>query len=92
MNKEQILELVKNQINKISISEFVAEGGFPIFSDLDILVYNQYKEGDSEIVIADILYDLEFAGCCFIPGRNQKYPLRKKITITNNQLEFTDHE
>ena len=92
MDKNQIIEKVKDNINKIPISEFVSEGGFPVFDYLDLIIYNQREINGKTIVNADILYNLEFAGCCFIPGRSQQYPLRKQIIIENEQIQFLSYE
>ena len=88
LSKEELLQLVKQNIHKISISEFVAQGGYPVFSDLDILVFSQKENNGITEILLDILYDLEFAGCCFIPGRNEKFTLSKTLVINNNEITF----
>lgn len=87
-SKEEIKELVQQNIDLIKVSEFVAEGGWPNLDAIDVLIFKQQEDKGIETVVLDILYDVTKAGCCFIPGGENQMRLRKEITIENNQLNI----
>lgn len=92
LSAQQIKELVQNNIHQIKISEFVTDGGWPNLKEIDVAIFDQTKEMDDEIIKLHILYSLDRAGCCFIPGREEQMRLPKKIVINNNQVKFESYE
>lgn len=74
-------------IDMFAISDFCPNGGWPKFDNLSITVYNEIKDDESVIYDIELLYDCEFAGCCFIPGGENFTRLRKKIKISESSFE-----
>lgn len=86
--KEEIQKLVQENIHHIKVSEFVTEGGWPNIDDIDIVIYSQKLVNDTETVRLQILYTVDKAGCCFIPGAEEHKRLSKTINICQNKIEF----
>lgn len=84
----QIKEFVQQNINQIKISEFVADGGWPIIDNIDVTIYKQTEEKGIETISLDILYEVHKTGCCFIPGSDLPMRLSKIVTIEDNQIKF----
>lgn len=84
----EVRQLVQNNINQIKISEFVAEGGWPNIDNIDVTIFNQKQQDDSEIIDLHILYTVDKAGCCFIPGMEEEKILAKTVTINNNKVKI----
>ncbi|NIJ45304.1 hypothetical protein FHR24_001772 [Wenyingzhuangia heitensis] len=89
---EQIKQLVQQNIHQIKISEFVAEGGWPNINEIDVSVFNQTEQNGVEVINLHILYTVDKAGCCFIPGAEQQMRLPKRITIQNNKVKIGEDE
>ncbi len=92
LSTAEIKKRIKEQIHQIKISEFVSDGGWPMLDQIDIVVFDHIIKEDKEIVKLHILYPLERAGCCFIPGREEMMRLPKKVIIKKNQLKFESYE
>lgn len=92
LSTKEIKDLVQKNLHQIKISEFVSEGGWPNLKNVEVAVFDQKIEEDVEIVKLHILYTLDRAGCCFIPGKEEHVRLPKKISIKNNQLKFESYE
>lgn len=77
-------------IDMFAISDFCPNGGWPKFDNLSITIYSEVPTGDSIIYDVDLMYDCEFAGCCFIPGGDNFTRLRKKIKVSKSFFEVLD--
>lgn len=86
--KKEIQELVRNNIDQVKISEFVAEGGWPNIDAVEVDVFDQKEGNDVTTVDLHILYEVYRPGCCFIPGVDQQMRLPKKVIIQNNQVKI----
>lgn len=86
--KNQIRDLVQENIHQIKISEFVSEGGWPNIDNVDVQVLNQSKNQISLV----ILYTVDKAGCCFIPGGEQQMRLHKTLLMSNHKIKFKADE
>ncbi|MDO6737521.1 hypothetical protein [Wenyingzhuangia sp. 2_MG-2023] len=86
--KEEIRILVQQNIHQIKISEFAGDGGWPNIDAVDVEIHKHVKIDSEEVVYLHILYTVDRAGCCFIPGREDYMRLAKKATLQNNQLKF----
>ncbi|MDO3694953.1 hypothetical protein QVZ41_08870 [Wenyingzhuangia sp. chi5] len=84
--EEEIKQLVQKNIHQIKISEFVTEGGWPNIDEVDVAIYSQKEMEGVETIHLQILYTVEKAGCCFIPGGEEQKRLSKIVTISNNQI------
>ncbi len=91
-SKNEIQELVQQNIAKIKISEFVAEGGWPDIDNVDVAVFSQTQKEGVEFINLDILYSVHKPGCCFIPGADQYMRLSKTLQIEKNQIKFIENE
>jgi len=90
---EEIKCLVKENIDQIKISEFAGEGGWPNLKDIDVDVFKQIKDGNQTIIRLHILYTVDRAGCCFIPGTPQQNRMSKTVLIKeNNIIKIKDDE
>ena len=84
--EEEIKQLVQKNIHQIKISEFVTEGGWPNIDEVDVAIYSHKEIEGVETIHLQILYTVEKAGCCFIPGREEQNRLSKIVTISNNSV------
>lgn len=89
---QEIKDVVQQNIDQIKISEFVAEGGWPNLKNVDVAVFDQTVEEGVTTIKLHILYTLDRAGCCFIPGKEEQMRLPKKVIIHNNQVKFESYE
>ncbi|ANW95564.1 hypothetical protein AXE80_04415 [Wenyingzhuangia fucanilytica] len=80
----EIKQLVQNNIHQIKVSEFVSDGGWPNIDNIEVSVYSQKIENDVETISLQILYTVDKAGCCFIPGAEEQKRLSKIVTIDND--------
>ena len=85
---EEIKQLVQQNIHQIKISEFVGEGGWPNIDNIDVAVFNQFTDKEITTVSLHILYTVDTAGCCFIPGAEQQKRMLKTVIINNNSVKF----
>lgn len=93
LSTQEIKDLVQQNIDQIKISEFVAEGGWPNLKEIDVAVFNQVvQQNDERIIKLHILYTLDRAGCCFIPGGEQQMRLPKKVIVNKNKVKFESYE
>ncbi len=92
LSTKEIRDLVQANIHQIKISEFVSEGGWPNLKDVEVAVFDQTIDDEGEIAKLHILYTLDRAGCCFIPGKEEQMRLPKKVIIKNNQVKFESYE
>lgn len=82
--EQEVKQLLQKNIHQIKVSEFVTEGGWPNIDDVDVAIYSQKKENDIETVHLQILYTVDKAGCCFIPGGEEQRRLSKIVTINKD--------
>ncbi|GGF74973.1 hypothetical protein [Wenyingzhuangia marina] len=85
-NKQEIKQLVQKNIHQIKVSEFVTEGGWPNIDNVDVAIYSQKEIDNEEIIHLQILYTVDKAGCCFIPGGEEQKRLSKTVTINKNSV------
>ncbi|NJB84003.1 hypothetical protein [Wenyingzhuangia aestuarii] len=85
---EEVKQLVQQNIHQIKISEFVAEGGWPNIDAIDVAIFSQVEENELETISLHILYTVDKAGCCFIPGGEEQKRLPKVVTIFNNSVKI----
>ncbi|MGY6647844.1 hypothetical protein [Wenyingzhuangia sp. IMCC45574] len=91
-NTEEIRVLVQEHIGQIKISEFVSDGGWPNLNNIELAVFDQQVNNNEEVVKLHILYTIDRAGCCFIPGKEEQKRLPKKVIIKNNNIKFESYE
>lgn len=84
--EQEITELVQKNIHQIKVSEFVTEGGWPNIDDVDVAIYSHKEDDDIETVHLQILYTVDKAGCCFIPGGEEQKRLSKIVTINKDKV------
>ena len=70
-----------------AISDFCPNGGWPKFDNLSIKIYIEEQLLDGMLFDIELLYDCEFAGCCFIPGGEKYKRLRKNIKVSDTLFE-----
>ena len=90
--KEEIRTMVQKNIHQIKISEFASEGGWPNIDDVDVEVFKTEITSEKCEVYIHILYTVERAGCCFIPGKQDQMRLPKKLSIQNKIVKFKCYE
>jgi len=83
-------EKIMANIEMFAISDFCPSGGWPKFDNLSVAVYQEEKLADAIIYDIELMYDCEFAGCCFIPGGENFTRLRKKVKISKTSFEVLD--
>lgn len=83
----ELKERIHSNIDKFKISDFCPNGGWPKFDNLELVVYHEELVDEYTIYDVELLYDCEFAGCCFIPGGDNYTRLRKKIKISKTSFE-----
>ena len=79
--EQEIKELVQKNIHQIKVSEFVAEGGWPNIDNVDVAIFSQKEINDIETIGLHVLYTIDKAGCCFIPGGEEQKRLEKVVII-----------
>lgn len=84
--EKEIQQLVQKNIHQIKVSEFVTEGGWPNIDNVDIVIFNQTKIDNIETINLQILYTVDKAGCCFIPGGEEQKRLSKKVIINKGSV------
>lgn len=84
--EQEIKQLVQKNIHQIKVSEFVTEGGWPNIDNVDVAIYSQKEMEGVETIHLQILYTVEKAGCCFIPGGEEQKRLSKIVTLSNNDV------
>ncbi|MGY5351393.1 hypothetical protein ACXGQW_02270 [Wenyingzhuangia sp. IMCC45533] len=84
----EIKQIVQQNINQIKISEFVTDGGWPNIEHIDVAVYSQTESNGVEIINLHILYTVDKAGCCFIPGREEQNRMSKTLIIEGNNIKI----
>lgn len=87
--EEEIKKLVQDHIGQVKVSEFVAEGGWPNIDNVDIAIYSQKIIEGVETIDLQILYTVDKAGCCFIPGTEEQKRLSKIVTINQDIVTIT---
>lgn len=80
----ELRDVVLNNIDKFRVSEFCGDGGWPNFDNLQIMVLHEEQNDNSTVYDLELVYDCEFAGCCFIPGGQNYSRLRKKVKVSKN--------
>jgi len=79
--EQEIKQLVQKNIHQIKVSECVAEGGWPNIDNVDVAIYQQKIIDEVETIHLQILYTVDKAGCCFIPGTEEQKRMSKVVTI-----------
>ena len=86
-HSSELKKRIHSNIKSFKISDFCPNGGWPKFDNLDVVIYNEEQIDTYIIYDVEILYECEFAGCCFIPGGDKYSRLRKKIKISETSFE-----
>ncbi len=80
MLKQDIINLVKNNIDKFNPIDFCPNGGYAMFDKLDIIVSQIIQGEKGSIVHLTLLYDCDIPGACFA-GSIRGEMLDRKILI-----------
>ncbi|MEN8765496.1 MAG: hypothetical protein ABF273_08285 [Wenyingzhuangia sp.] len=86
--EQEVKHIVQKNIHQIKVSEFVSDGGWPNIDDIEVAIFSQKVEEGCETINLQILYTVDRAGCCFIPGSEEHRRLSKRLTISNDCVEI----
>ncbi len=89
MDKQEIISVIKKDIENFDWVEFCPNGGWPIFDSLDLRIYSQEQRDDTVIVDADLLYGCKIPDGCF-PGHFNGDEVRKIIVLNESGLVSID--
>lgn len=87
MDISELKKQVHSNIDKFKVSDFCPNGGWPKFDNLDLIIFSEELVDNHTIYDVELLYECEFAGCCFIPGGDNYTRLQKKIKISETSFE-----